>query len=66
MKFIIGGERGIQYLERLTYRGSIGIFYDTTFGGLAAYLIFAIVTILTVIGLYTVCKWLLGGRKKKK
>lgn len=66
MKIIIGGETGWEYFERWAYDGVIGIFYKTTFQGLLAYLIFGIMIILSVIGLCTVIKWLIGGRKKKK
>ena len=31
MKFIIG-ENGWSFLERMTYRGAIGIFYESTLG----------------------------------
>ena len=66
MKFIIGGEGGLGWLERATYRGAIGIFYENTLYGLLAYLIFGIICILAIIGLLTVLKWLFFGRKKKE
>ncbi len=66
MKIIIGGESSWEYFERWAYDGVIGIFYKTTFQGLLAYLIFGAMVILSAIGLYTVIKWLIGGRKKKK
>lgn len=66
MKFIIGGEGGWGWLERATYRGAIGIFYDDTFNGLLAYLIFGIICFLAVIGLFAVLKWLFFGRRKKE
>lgn len=66
MKFIIGGEGGWGWLERATYRGAIGIFYDDTLNGLLAYLIFGIICLLAVIGLLTVLKWLFFGRRKKE
>ena len=65
MKFLIG-EGGLSYLERLTYRGVIGLFYDNTWTGLLAYLIFGIVCFLAVIGLFTVLKWIFFGRSKKE
>lgn len=65
MKFIIG-EGGWSWLERASYRGAIGLFYDDTLGGVLAYLIFAVVAILAVIGLFTVLKWLFFGRKHKE
>lgn len=66
MKFIIGGEGGWGWLERATYRGAIGIFYDDTLNGLLAYLIFGIICLLAVIGLLTILKWLFFGRRKKE
>ncbi|WP_293008553.1 MULTISPECIES: hypothetical protein [unclassified Oscillibacter] len=63
MKFIIG-ENGWSWLERITYRGAIGLFYDSTLGGVLTYLIFGTMCILAVVGLITVLK-LLFFRKKK-
>lgn len=65
MKFLIG-EGGWSRLERALYRGGIGLFYDSTWSGVLAYIIFAIVCILAVIGLITVIGFLFGGRGKKK
>ena len=68
MKFLIG-EGGWSWLERAMYRGGIGLFYDSTWGGVLAYAIFAIVCILAVIGLITVISFLFsgtGGKGKKK
>jgi len=62
MKFLIG-EGGISWLERATYRGAIGIFYNSTWGGLLTYLIFGIICILAVIGLFTVLKLLFFKKK---
>ena len=65
MKFLVG-EGGWSWLERATYRGAIGFFYDNTWGGVLAYAIVAIICILAVIGLITVIGWLFGRRGKKK
>lgn len=65
MKFLIG-EGGISYLERLTYRGVIGLFYESTLQGVLAYIIFGLFCIFAVIGLITVLKWLFVGRPKKE
>lgn len=65
MKFLIG-EGGWSWLERAAYRGAIGLFYDNTLSGILAYLIFALVCVLTVIGLFTVLKWMFTRKKKKK
>ena len=65
MKFIIG-EDGMTWLSRIAYDGTIGLFYNTTLGGVLSYLIFGIVCILTTIGLITVLGWVFTGKKKKK
>lgn len=65
MKFIIE-EGGWSWLERATYRGAIGLFYDSTWGGVLAYIIFAIICLLAVIGLITVIGWIFGKKGKKK
>lgn len=65
MKFLIG-EGGWSWLERATYRGAIGFFYDSTWGGVLTYAIVAIICILAVIGLITVLGWLFSGMKGKK
>ena len=65
MHFLIG-ENGWSWLERASYRGGIGMYYDSTLGGVVTYLIFGAVLILAVIGLLTVLKWIFFGRKKKE
>lgn len=65
MKFI-AGEGGWTWLERATYRGGIGFYYDSTLGGVLTYLIVGILCILAIIGFITVIKWLFFGRKKKE
>lgn len=65
MKFYIG-EGGWSYLERLTYRGVIGLFYESTWEGVLAYIIFGLVCLFTVIGIISTLKFLFFGRKKKE
>jgi len=65
MRFIIG-EKAVDYLDRVFYRGTIGLFYDSIWSGLLAYLIFAVVIVLAIIGLFTVIKWLLFRKKARK
>lgn len=65
MKFLIG-EGGWTWLERATYRGAIGLYYDSTWGGVLTYIIFGLFIIFAVIGLFTVVKWIFSGKKKKK
>jgi len=66
MQFIIG--EGINdWMAWARYRGAIGLFFDTTAGGILAYAIFGAVCLFAVIGLLTTLKWIFfGGRKKKK
>lgn len=66
MKFIIGGEDWWGWLERASYRGAIGIFYESTWSGVLAYALLAIVAILAVIGLLTVISWIITIPKRKK
>jgi len=65
MKFIIGAEDGWGWLERATYRGAIGFFYDDTWGGVLAYLIVGLICLLAVIGLITVIRFIFRPRKPK-
>lgn len=65
MKLIIGAETGWGWLERATYRGAIGLFYDDTWSGLLAYLIVGLICLLAVIGLITVIRLIFRPRKRK-
>lgn len=65
MKFIIG-EDFWTMLERATYRGAIGLYYDSTWSGVLAYIIFAAIIIFAVIGLITVLKTLFGIGGKQR
>jgi len=64
MKFLIG-EGGASYLDRLSYRGVIGLFYETTWEAILTYIAFGLICILAVIGLGTVLKWIFSGISKK-
>lgn len=66
MTFIFGGEESWAWLERIKYRGAIGLFYENTWGAILTFLVFGIFSALAVIGLITVCKWILFGIKRKK
>lgn len=66
MRFIIGGEGALDYFQRMTYDGVIGLFYKDTLGGILSYLIFGIVAILAIIGLICVLKFFFVGRKPKE
>ena len=65
MKLIIGGENSLAWLERMTYHGTIGIFYRTTWEGVLSYLIIGLIIILAVIGFITVIKGLFKRKGKK-
>lgn len=65
MKFLIG-EGGWSWLERASYRGGIGLYYNTTLGGVLTYLIFGLICLFTFIGIVTVLKFILFGKKKKE
>ena len=65
MKFIIG-EDWISLLDRLSYRGMIGLAYESTLAGVLAYIIFGLFCIFAVVGLVTVLKTIFFGRSKKE
>ena len=65
MKFIMG-EDWINFLERLTYRGIIGIAYESSLDGGLAYIIFGLVCLFAVIGVISTIKFLFFGRRKKE
>lgn len=65
MTFIIG-EGLHDWIKWASYRGAIGLFFDTTAGGVLAYCIFGAVCFFAVIGFFTVLKWILFGSGKKK
>lgn len=58
MKIILGGEGGWAWLERLTYRGAIGIFYEDTLHGMLAYIILGLILLFAIIGVIAVIGWL--------
>ena len=61
MKFIVG-EDWISILDRLSYRGIIGLAYESTLSGILAYILFGLLCIFAFIGFITVLKWILFGR----
>ena len=65
MKFIIG-EDWVSLLDRLSYRGIIGLAYESTLQGMLAYALFGLFFILDIIGLIIVLKIIFFGRKKKQ
>ena len=66
MKFIIGENTSGVHWGWINYRGVIGIFYNSTWDAICAYAIFALLIVLSVIGLVTVLKWILFGFKPKE
>ena len=65
MKFIIG-EDWQSIWERLTYRGIIGIAYESTLDGVLAYLVFGLICLFAVIGVIATIKFIFFGRKKQE
>ena len=65
MKFIIG-EGLWNMIDRLSYRGGIGLFFNSTFTGLLAYALFFLFCILAAIGLFTVIRWIISSKKRKE
>ncbi|MCI8593753.1 MAG: hypothetical protein HFF09_00670 [Oscillospiraceae bacterium] len=63
MKFIFG-EGFEALLYRYAARGMIGFVWDGTLGAIGAFIISLIIVILAVVGLITIIKRLLFGRKK--
>lgn len=63
MKFM-AGESAVDFFERLMYRGGIGIFYNSTFGGIIAWILFFAICICTIVGAVTIIKWIVKGRKR--
>ena len=65
MKFIVG-EDWTSILDRLSYRGIIGLAYESTLSGILAYILFGLLCIFAFIGFITVLKWILFGWSKKE
>ena len=63
MKLIIS-EGDLNWVEWLHYRGVIGLFYSSTWEGLLAYAIIAVICVLALIGLLTVIRWIISGIQK--
>ena len=63
MGFIIGEDLNA-LLQRITYRGCIGIFYNSTIGGILAYILFGLFSLLAVIGLLTALHFLIARKPK--
>ncbi len=60
------GESGMDWLERATYRGGVGFYYDTTLGGILTFIVVGLICLFTVIGIIATIKFLFIGRKKKE
>lgn len=65
MRFIMT-EDSWERLGSMSYRGVIGLFYDSTWGGILAFIICAVIAVLAIIGLICVMKFLFVGRKPKE
>lgn len=60
------GEGSWSWLERATYRGGIGFYYDSTLGGVITYIIVGLLVLFAVIGFIATLKCLFFSRKKKQ
>lgn len=65
MTFLMG-ESAFNWLERITYRGAIGFFYESTWGGIFAHALFFIIAFFAILGFIGTMKVILFGFKKKK
>ena len=68
MIFLIG-EDAWSRLERAAYRGGIGMYYNSTWGGLITYLIFGLICLFAIIGIIVTLKFITSmffGKKKKE
>ncbi len=65
MKFLIG-ESGWDWLERATYRGGVGFYYDSTLGGILTFIVVGLICLFAIIGVITTIKFLFFGRRKKE
>lgn len=66
MKFVIGAEDFWGWLDRAAYRGAIGIFYDDTWSGVLAYILFGLLALFAFIGVIATIKFLFFRPKKPK
>lgn len=66
MKFVIGAEDFLGWLDRATYKGAIGIFYNDTWSGVLAYILFGLIVILAVVGLIAILRLLFFRPRKTK
>lgn len=55
----------LNMLNLVKYKGIIGIPYNSTLEMILIYVLLLIITILTLIGLFTVLKRIFRGKKKK-
>ena len=66
MKFVIGAEDLLGWLDRAAYKGAIGLFYNSTWSGVLAYIIFGLIVVLAFIGLVTILRSIFFRPKKSK
>ena len=64
MVFIFS-ESGLSYIERLMYKGAIGIFYSDTLSGILAYILFAFFSVMAFVGILCTLKAIITGIAKK-
>lgn len=66
MKFVIGAEDFWGWLDRATYKGAIGIFYNDTWSGVLAYILLGLLVLFAFIGIIATLKFLFFRPKKPK
>lgn len=66
MKFVIGAEDIYGWLDRASYKGAIGVFYNDTWSGVLAYILFGLLVLFAFIGLIATLKFLLFRPKNLK
>ena len=54
------------FLNKLDYKGVIGIWYKNDFMMVLIYLLLLVIAILALVGLFTLLKALFRGKKKRK
>ena len=68
MTFLMG-EGTWDWLERATYRGGIGFYYDSTLGGVLTFFVVGLICLFAIIGVICTLKFIFSaifGQKKKE
>lgn len=65
MRFIMT-EDAWERFGTYAYRGVIGLFYDSTLGGVLSMIIFALLVLFAVIGIISALKWVFFRHSSKE